>query len=141
MSGLDFACPPMYHTILSDLRNEVHNFTNRDKFEKHIEEVYNSGKYDIPLFSVLDKDTPFQEIYSYMFDIIKVTKEICENDYGYTPKLTYPQKSVDLYVYLCAKEIMDELCEEYNIPDEEPADPDEDYNHHKDEYDMELREI
>lgn len=134
-SELENACPEIYHVIKMDLRNLVlndnHNIT-ADQLDEVIEDTYNGDQ----TFTKLDSYDPCVLCVESMFEIVKVVTKICREEYDMTFNIETIEKTIDLYAYLCAKEIGHELIDMYHLDN-----PDEDYNHHNDENDTEIREI
>lgn len=135
-SELENACPEIYHVIKIYLRNYVNN--NRVTADQLIEEVIQDTYNGDQTFTKLDSYDPCVLCVESMFEIVKVVSKICREEYDMTFNIETIEKTIDLYAYLCAKEIGHELIDMYHLDNE---DPNEDYNHHNDENDTEIREI
>lgn len=130
---LENACPEIYHVIKIYLRNYVNdNRVTADELDDIIEHTYNRDQ----TFTKTDSYDPCVLCIESMFEIVKVVTKICREEYDMTFNIETIEKSIDLYAYLCAKEIGHELIDMYHLDN-----PDEDYNHHNDENDTEIREI
>jgi hypothetical protein len=139
MSDLAYTCPPIYDNIKKEVEDlyHIHHFITEEEYEEQVEQMYNQDTYSgrvetIEMYGELNDDILMID---YTFDIVKCVMDICEKDYGYTHKLTTFEKTLDLYAYFCAKEIMGVMITEHRIGEKNP---DKDYTHHNDEDDMEL---
>jgi len=142
MSDLSYTCPAIYDHVKKEVEDlyEIYNFTTEEEYEEKVEKMYNQDTYServetSEMYGELNDDILMVD---YTFDIVKCVMETCEQEYGYTHKLTTFDKTIDLFAYFCAKEIMREVIAKHHIGEE---DPDKDYTRHNDEDDTELMEI
>ena len=142
LTQLAYTCEPIYNHIKMEVETSYHiyHFITVEEFEEQVEQKYNQDTFS----SRVDTSDWYGDVnddilvIDYTFDIVKCVMDICREEYGYTYKLTTFEKAVDMFAYFCAKEIMREIIAEHHIG---VNDPDETYNHHNDENDMEYQEI
>jgi len=111
---------------------EMNDYKTRDEFEEAIEEEFNNktftDRYIDYEYYIPDCKT--------MFYMIKYIVTHFRENYGFEYNFESFELTVNCYAYLTAKEYMTRYT--VYLPEEIENDPDEDYNHHNDEDDVEL---
>ena len=113
------ACPEIYRVIRMNLRNFVmenqDDITADELTDTIIEETYNRDE----TFTNTDSYDPTVLCVESMFEIVKIVSKISREEYGMTFNVDTIEKTIDLFAYLCAKEIGYELIDMFNLHNNE----------------------
>lgn len=125
MSSLKSACEEIYEVIYDDIKrfceDNHHDITEEEFIDEIIEKTYN----DDETFTKTDSYNSGLLSVKNMFEILKCVSKITKEEYGYEFEIDTIEKTIDLYAYLCAKEIAYKMIEEFDFKEENESEESE----------------
>lgn len=107
MTPLELACEEIYMTIYNDIEHycqDNHNDIDEDELDEMIEDMFNNDVFtDTENYDEIKKANILCA--KNMFEIVKIVSKVCRGIYNMTFNIETIEKTIDLYAYLCAKEI------------------------------------
>lgn len=125
MTELELACEEIYMTIYDDIEHycqDNYKDITEDKFlDEIIEETYNGTV----TFTNTNSYNQCVLCVKNIFEIVKIVSKISREEYDITFNVETIEKTIDLYAYLCAKEIAYKMIELYNFGEESEEESEE----------------
>lgn len=115
MTPLELACEEIYFVIYRGIKEffeDHHNDVDENELNDMIEESFNNDVFtDQGDYETIEEANILCA--KNMFEIVKIVSKITREEYNMTFNIETIEKTIDLYAYLCAKEIAHNMIIKY----------------------------